>query len=614
MARDAGDSHAVEVAESCGRLRMPVAGAHGLLAVWLLAAGCVKGSATSPAICPGQSCGADAASDSRRTDGARTPPERPGDGGAEMLDADLGAGAPEDAAVWEVAQAIDTAPDVLPAVAGPLIGFSAASGVFTRPFPLHIVPAADTVTAFATVDGTLPTDALSPVAGPLPVDRSVQVRVLAVESGTGRREMYTATFMQGGDDLVGFGSTLPIMLLHSLAAVEPAPDRHDATAAVMLIARPEAGLSRVTGLLDAVSRVGFKVRGRTSRDFAQRSYTMEMWGAVDGDDRPAPVLGLPPESDWVLHGPFNIDRSLIRNALMYAIGSRLGRYAPRTRFVELFVESVGRPLSLTSYRGVYTLVEKVKRDPQRVNIANLRATDDMLPVLSGGYIFKVDDHLAPGELPLVAGGEKLELEEPEPEAITPAQRAYLTQYLDEMAQAIAAPGGRHPATGRHYSELIDVDSWIDFHIMSVFARNPDALRLSAYYHKDRSGKVVAGPLWDFDRSMGANDFRDSSPQGWSVPGGTNVFEYGWWKPLFADPAFEQRYWQRWETLLAIHLRSDVLGPLVTTLAAEVAPAHARHVARWPQATPEGGYNAEILRLVTWLEARIAWTKANLRVR
>lgn len=54
------------------------------------------------------------------------------------------------------------------------------------------------------------------------------------------------------------------------------------------------------------------------------------------------TLGFPREHNWVLHGPEN-DRTLgMRNWLAYGIGRRMDRYASRTRYFELFLNTVRR--------------------------------------------------------------------------------------------------------------------------------------------------------------------------------------------------------------------------------------------------------------------------------
>jgi hypothetical protein len=402
------------------------------------------------------------------------------------------------------------------------------------------------------------------------------------------------------------------VFLHSFSAPEPPSDIYDYTSGAMLVTPPVMGTARPLGPMDTAARAGFKVRGFTSRDADQHSFAVELWETADGNDLHRSVLGLPPESDWVLYGPWDVDLSLIRNALMYALSNRIGRWAPRTRFVEVFVESAGHTLSRASYRGVYTLMEKIKRDPMRVNITHLTATDVTAPALTGGYIFKVDDHHSPGEPPLLAGDRILELVEPKSDKILPVQWNYLTKYIDDTVGALNGANGINPTTNLHYRDYIDVDSWIDFHILNAFAKNADGLRVSSFFYKDRGGKLIAGPLWDLDRSTGSNDSRVRSPEGWNITDGTQYFEDPWWAGLFKDPAFTERYWKRWEELLANHLRTDVLSPLVFGMGAELSEAQQRHFTRWPGRQPAFGYLAEIYRLATWLDARVAWTSTHLR--
>ena len=57
-----------------------------------------------------------------------------------------------------------------------------------------------------------------------------------------------------------------------------------------------------------------------------------------------------------------MDKSLMRNALGYELSRRMGRYAPRTRFIELFVQDDGAAApGVSHYRGLYVLLERVER-------------------------------------------------------------------------------------------------------------------------------------------------------------------------------------------------------------------------------------------------------------
>jgi hypothetical protein len=102
-----------------------------------------------------------------------------------------------------------------------------------------------------------------------------------------------------------------------------------------------------------------------------------------------------------------------------------------------------------------------------------------------------------------------------------------------------------------YHAYIDVDSWIDHHILNVLGRNVDAIRLSGYFFKDRNKKIEFGPIWDFDRAMGTGkpdetdiNYRSYNPREWLNQAGgdrgTDFFRYAthqWWGRLFEDVDF-----------------------------------------------------------------------------
>ena len=88
-------------------------------------------------------------------------------------------------------------------------------------------------------------------------------------------------------------------------------------------------------------------------------------------DRNLSLLGMPNESDWVLWGPYNFDLSLMHNPFIFELSRQIGRYATRTRFVELYLNTGGGTLSSSDYYGVYALMEKISRDADRVDVERL---------------------------------------------------------------------------------------------------------------------------------------------------------------------------------------------------------------------------------------------------
>src|SRR5271169_5072739 len=99
----------------------------------------------------------------------------------------------------------------------------------------------------------------------------------------------------------------------------------------------------------------------------------------------------------------------MHNPLIYQLSNDIGRYAPRTRFVEVYVNTTGGPVTAANYNGIYVLEEKIKWDVNRVDITKIRSVDALHPLdnsdpdVTGGYMAKVD-RLDPGETGFVADG------------------------------------------------------------------------------------------------------------------------------------------------------------------------------------------------------------------
>ena len=111
------------------------------------------------------------------------------------------------------------------------------------------------------------------------------------------------------------------------------------------------------------ARARLRGRGRRSgragagRSASRRSRTRSRSATASA----APLLGLPADDDWILYSAYN-DRTLIRNVLAYETARSMGRYAARTRFVELRLN--GR------YHGVYVLMEKLELPRPRARRAS----------------------------------------------------------------------------------------------------------------------------------------------------------------------------------------------------------------------------------------------------
>jgi hypothetical protein len=169
-----------------------------------------------------------------------------------------------------------------------------------------------------------------------------------------------------------------------------------------------------------------------------------------------------------------------------------------------------------------------------------------------------------------------------------------------------------------YAKYLDVVPTVDNHILNTAARNLDALRLSAYWHKPRYGKWTAGPLWDFDRSMGSTDARENGPLTWAAAPsggdfGTDFFHYKWYNEMFRDPNFWQQWVDRLDVLRGFALSTSHVLEVIDELAAPLARGGAstpasRNFQRWPAMPPRATSTATPGTNGTWA-GEIAWLKS-----
>jgi hypothetical protein len=371
--------------------------------------------------------------------------------------------------------------------------------------------------------------------------------------------------------------------------------------------------------------IGIEYRGCSSQDlFNKKSYGFETWDE-SGADIDVPLAGFPEEEDWILYGPYT-DKSLLRNVVIYALSNEIGRYATRTALCELTLNGM--------YHGIYVLMEKIKRDRNRVAIGALSPDD-----VTGGYILKLDKTCGAGggytEVnsfpsrydgngnPDGEGKIRFLYHDPDPELLDTAQRAYIQQYVHDFESALMAPGFADSTTG--YQQYADVGSFIDFFLLNELAHNPDAYRLSTFMYKDKSGKLTMGPLWDFDLAFGNVDycdawvtddwayrFNDHCPgDWWQVP--------FWWKRLLEDPNFVSALKARWNTLRQGPFSFSFIDSLLRARRTELeeAGALARNFDRWPilgtYVWPNHyvgqTYEDEYEYVRRWIAERLGWMDA-----
>jgi hypothetical protein len=502
------------------------------------------------------------------------------------------------------------APYVVPAVR-----FDPPAGAYSELPAITLEASGRDVELRYTLDGSTPSYESTPYEQPIALTSTSLVRAALFRDG--EPVLYSsASYIELAEDVRDFSSNLPLLIVQMLGVEVPRPSEDMHLSAMLQVRAPDdTGRTQLHGPAAQSDRIGIKRHGRRTRTQEKPSWNLELRTQYDdSDNEQASLLDLPPQSDWVLYAPFELDRAIVRNSLFYELSNKIGRYAARTRFVEMFLATQGQPVDRSKYIGVYVVIESVKRDRRRVAVQKLDNTQTELPAISGGYLMRADEP-DPGEKRIAVANHPRDfvLRYPRQENVNAEQAAYIADYLNAVGRASGDTQRVDPMTGQALYDLIDRESFIDVHLLNLFAKNSDAWRLSAYYHKPRNQKLRAGPVWDCDRCMGSYDGRSIDPHGWIATGSTvDYFSYGFWGGMFSDPSFEEQYWARLDELLQGPLGTEPVLAIVDRFADQLEEAAARNAARYPTAAPrDGSFRAEVDDLRSWLRERISWMRANL---
>jgi hypothetical protein len=490
--------------------------------------------------------------------------------------------------------------------------FSRASGMFSASFSLSLSSSTPGAVIRYTLNGPEPTASSTAYSAPLTIQSTTMVRARAFASTLAPSPVVTQTFVRLASNVSNVTSNLPILVIETFG--QGINDSFQTTGFAAMMEPGAGGRTSITSAPATSTRVGIKLRGSSSLGFPKKNYALESWDERN-NDLAVSFLGFPEEPDWILHGPYS-DKTLMRNQLSYLWSNRIGRYAVGTRFVEMYLNTGSGNLDSSDYAGVYVFMEKIKRDSNRVDIKKMHAGITSAPDLSGGYILK-KDRLDPGDSGFFTSrGQRLAYVHPKEQYITPAQRAWIKGYLDEFETVLYGSNYRHPQNG--YAKYIDVDSFIDHHILVEITKNIDGFRLSTFMYKDREGKLNMGPIWDYNLSLGnANYLQGWVPQGWYYPQ-LSEGDYPWYGRLFQDIDFVQRYIDRWTALRRVLFTTDSLLSDIDQSVAMLNESQVRNFQRWPTlgtyVWPNqfigNTYLEEINFMKGWLRDRVAWWDSN----
>ncbi|MBI5540870.1 MAG: CotH kinase family protein [Bacteroidia bacterium] len=371
-------------------------------------------------------------------------------------------------------------------------------------------------------------------------------------------------------------------------------------------------------------KIGIELRGASSLSFPKKQYSVELWD-INSNSIDSSLCGLPAENDWVLSAQYP-DKSLMRGMLSFHLIREMGWYAPRCKPVELIING--------EYLGVYVLMEKVKRDNNRINISKLQTTDISGDQLTGGYILQLDKNSGNADpgwnspyLPWPSGDSIfINYIYPDGATIVPQQSAYIKAYVDSFETSLIGPNFMDQNIG--FRKYANINSCVDAFIIQELSKSIDAYRKSFYLYKDKDskgGKLVMAPIWDYDLTYGNAGFCEGENfAGWQynfnyVCGGDYWLNPFWYERMVQDSLFNNQVRCRWEELRETILSQNYLNNWIDSTANYMNESQGWNFTIWPIL---GSYvwpnyyigqnlQEEIDTLKWWLFERINWLDNNL---
>jgi hypothetical protein len=396
------------------------------------------------------------------------------------------------------------------------------------------------------------------------------------------------------------------------------------------------GIDKTNNVTDKANvyagKVGIEYRGSTSQDlFPKKPYGMELWVDSTQKSRKVGLLGMPDESDWVLNATYN-DKTLMRDVLSYDLANRMGRYATRTRYCELMLNN--------QYDGLYILMEKIKKDKNRVDISTLKVTDNTGDDVTGGYILKIDktegSKARSWNTTVPDGLQKftipIQIDYPKLADITEAQFNYIKNYVTEFETSILSTDFKNSKA--KWRDLVDLDTFVDYFLITEFTKNVDGYRLSTYFYKDKDskgGKLKMGPAWDYNLAFGNAYYHEGYlTSGWQykindlaiLAKDTYFLAPNWWGQLAQDSTFRYRASKRWATLRTTVFSTARINNWLDSTANVLQPAMIRNNNRWtgvlgkniwPNYYVGATYQDELNWMKEWIRQRSIWLDGQLKI-
>ena len=363
----------------------------------------------------------------------------------------------------------------------------------------------------------------------------------------------------------------------------------------------------------------FHVRGNHTATLPKKPYALKFSEDVD-------LLGTGGFTSYCLVANAE-DESKLRNKLAYETAKELGlEHSPESMFVDLYVDNV--------YYGLYLLADKIDVGENRINLNPLQDQIQALNFfnlqqyeewssseqgilrkglnipsnpddITGGYLLEVEVHHRIDMEPNVFITDRDEVISIKyPEYCSQEQVNYIADFFQELEDS---------SLDGSYAQYIDVESWAKFYLIQEYFAQTD--RTSIFFYKDSDSidpKLYAGPVWDFDWSIGLSE---SYSRTYQIEPFRFYFNWDIFGNLWEDPTFHAKLASVYQSEL-YPLITEFLPSAIDYYEQQIAASHAMDKCRWDSIfIPLHGPYADsldgsLLYLKDWLSLRTGFLSSH----
>ena len=323
------------------------------------------------------------------------------------------------------------------------------------------------------------------------------------------------------------------------------------------------------GYEDYTGKTEVKGRGNSTWGYPKKPYRLKL-------NKKAEICGLGKAKNYVLLAN-HLDPTLMLNSVAFKIG----------RLLELPFTNHAIPVDVVLngiYKGSYLLTEQIEVKENRVD---LDENNSVMWELDSYWDDEPKFKSTAFNLPVMVKDPDLTTEQ--------------FEYWKKDFNAFTTQFAKEPLEGNSYVDMIDIESVAKFLITFNLVHNMEINHpKSVFLHKERNGKYVMGPIWDFDWAYDyegtSNHFgRYNTPLFSSSMNGVGT---AFFQRFLQDSRVKTIYKRTWQDFKNNKL--DALLQYVDDYAVMLKPSVERNSELWENTR---SFDTKVKELKTWLKNR-----------